>query len=131
VTSADQPKKRRVSAKGSRNKGLAYERELIAHMQERLGIQLARGVAGAQAFDMSKGSNDIFGLPRLGVEAKRTETISVPAFRRQAKRNSTSDEMPVVIHRCNRQETGDSSVILSLDDFLTIYDAFLRLQGFK
>ena len=128
MTAAARPK-RRISPKGAREKGLQYERELIAYIQERLGLQLARGVAGAQAFDKAKGSTDIFGMPRLGVEAKRTETISVPEFRRQAARNAGTD-MPVVIHRSNRQATGDSSVILSLDDFLTIYGSFLRERGF-
>jgi hypothetical protein len=121
--------KPRLTGRGAREKGLKFERDLIAYFKDRLGIDIARGAAGAQAFDRARGSTDLFGLPHLGVEAKRTETISVHAFRDQAKRNASLHEMPCVIHRRSRQPINDSSVILSLEHFTDLYSAFLRERG--
>lgn len=124
------PKRKRLSPKYIREKGLVFERELVTYLSDNLGIPLARGVAGAQAFDKSKGSSDIFGLPHLAVEAKRTERFTINEFMAQAVRNATVD-MPVLIHRSSRQKTEHSSVVLRLEDFARIYDAYLRFHGFK
>jgi hypothetical protein len=123
--------KRRITPKGVREKGLRYEREIVAHLKDKIGIEVARGVAGAQAFDQSKGSSDIFGAPRLAIEAKRTERFTLNEFMEQAVRNATGDNLPVVIHRQSRQSIGHSTVAMRFDDFLEIYDAFLRFHGFK
>lgn len=122
---------KRITPKGVREKGLKYEREIVAHLNQRLGIECARGVAGAQAFDQSKGSSDIFGAPRLAIEAKRTERFTLNEFMAQAVRNATADNLPVVFHRQSRQPIGLSTVAMQLDDFLEIYDAFLKYHGFK
>lgn len=123
---------RRLTAKGSRDKGLAYERELISFFQsEPLSLAVSRGVAGAQAFDARRGSSDLYGLPRLDVEAKRTETLALHSAMAQAIRNATAMNYPCVIHRRSRQPTEDSSVIMRLKDFAVIYDGYLRYQGFK
>jgi len=122
---------KRLSAKGSRDKGLKFERELIAFVKQSLDLDVARGVAGAQAFDHSRGSSDIFGLPRLAVEAKRTERFLLNEFMAQAVRNATGGDMPLVIHRQSRQPTGEATVAIRLSDFFTIYDAFLRYHGLK
>ena len=121
----------KLTGKGARNKGLNYERELIAYFKETLDLDVARGAAGSQAFDIYKGSSDLYGLPRLAPEAKRTETFSLDSFMTQAIRNATGDNMPLVIHRKSRQATGHSTVAIRLDDFAVIYDAFLRYHGFK
>jgi hypothetical protein len=87
-------------------------------------------VAGAQAFDKAKGSTDLFGLPHLAVEAKRTETFRLTEFMEQAVRNANSD-IPVIIHRMSKQKLPHSSVILRLEDFTKIYDAYLKYHGFR
>lgn len=125
----DKPKKKRVSGKGARDKGLNFERELIAFLSSNLGIQLARGVAGAQAFDKAKGSTDIFGMPHLAVEAKRTETFNMRQFMEQTTRNAGVD-IPLIVHRYSRQSMEDSNVVLSLENFLRIYRAYLIHEGF-
>ena len=51
---------------------------------------------------------------------------------RQAKRNketSQSPELPVVINRKNRMKTGDSLLLISLDDFLVFYKSYLEIEG--
>jgi len=112
-----------------RNKGLAFERELAKYLSSKLGLDVARGAAGAQAFDMTKGSGDLYGLPRLSVEAKRTERFTLRDFQRQNRRNATGNDLPAVIHRYNGQATGDATVVLTLDDFLVFYRAYLEQTG--
>lgn len=125
-----EPKKRRVSAKGAREKGLQFERDLIAYLGPALGLTLARGVAGAQAFDQAKGSSDLFGLPDLAVEAKRTEKFLLNEFMAQAVRNANND-MPVIIHRQSRQKIEDATVAIRLKDFVRIYHGYLTSQGIE
>ena len=126
----DKPKKK-ISPRGAREKGFQFERDLIAFFKEALGLDLARGVAGAQAFNKAKGSVDIFGLPHLAVEAKRTEKFMLNEFMSQAVRNAGGQDIPVVMHRMSRQKMDDSSVVLRLSDFTRLYDAYLRYHGFK
>lgn len=123
--------KRRLTAKGARKKGLNFEREIVAYTKQHLGLDIARGVAGAQAFDRSKGSSDIFGLPSLAVEAKRTEKFSLTEFMEQAVRNATGGDMPAVVHRFSRQPMGHASVVMRLEDFFVIYRGYLNSIGVK
>lgn len=51
-------------------------------------------------------------------EAKRTEKLSVPQWWEQAKANSTERLKPLIITKQNRKEP---LVILSLDDFLSLF----------
>lgn len=124
-------KKRRLTAKGSREKGLKFEREIVAYIKQQLGLDIARGVAGAQAFDRSKGSSDIFGLPSLAVEAKRTERFNLTEFMDQAVRNATGGDMAAVVHRFSRQSMDDASVVMRFSDFLVIYRAYLHSIGVR
>ena len=123
--------KRRLTAKGSREKGLKFEREIVAYIKQTLGLDIARGVAGAQAFDRSRGSSDIFGLPSLAVEAKRPETFKLNEFMEQAVRTATGGDLPTVVHRFSRQSMDDASVVMRFSDFLIIYRAYLKSIGVR
>lgn len=110
----------------SPRKGKTYERELAKYFSENLGITVFRSCL-PQKFDGS-GNCDLLGLPQLAVEAKRVETLRWRDAYAQAKRNAAPDEIPIVVTRCSRVATGDSTVMLSLDDFLIFYRAFLASE---
>ena len=72
----------------------------------------------------SSGGSDLKNTPYIFVEAKRTEKFQIHQSMRQVEENikiSNSNDMPIVITRRNRTETGDSLCVLKLDDFLSMY----------
>ena len=117
----------------SKRKGDKYERELAAYLRDALGIDCHRAPLSGGGFVIAGGNADLVGTPLLFVEAKRTEKISVRAALAQANRNkatTNSPETPVVITRQNRMTTGESLVVLTLDDFLPFYEAALEKHGY-
>ena len=117
----------------SKRKGDGYERELAQYLRDALGIDCYRAPLSGGGFVIAGGTADLVGTPLLFVEAKRTEKISVRAALRQACRNKTttnSPETPIVITRQNRMTTGESLVVLTLDDFLPYYQAALEKHGY-
>ena len=80
------------------------------------------------------GGADVLGVPGLFIEAKRVEKLNFMDALRQAETNkqkTRSPEVPVVINRRNRMTTGESLVLLRLDDFLTFYAHYLINTGQK
>lgn len=122
---------RRVSAQ--KRKGDGYERELAAYINENTGIKSERApLSGGGKIGMAGGA-DLLGVPGLFIEAKRVERLNFHDALRQAEKNkmlTNSPEMPVVINRKNRMATGDSLVLLRLDDLLTLYRAYLLNEGY-
>lgn len=116
-------------SKSSLTKGKGFERELCDYMAEALpGLFIHRSAATQNIVDRSTGFPDLTGLPSLAIEAKRTERFDLNGSLSQAVRNAGPD-MPVVVNRRNRQPTGHSTVVLRLDDFLTIYRGYLQQRG--
>lgn len=117
-----------------RQKGFEYERELASYLTEATGISISRmPMSGCGVHMGNRGLADLVGTPGLHVEAKRTERFDIHACYRQAKESVTnrrSPDAPVVITRRNRQTTGDSYVVLTLDDFMRFYNAWLAQQGY-
>lgn len=97
----------------SRNKGAAGEREL-ANILKGYGYEARRG----QQFSGANGDADVVGLPSVHIECKRVEKLNLEAAMQQAIRDAKEGEVPVVMHRRNRE---DWKVTLSLEDFMKLY----------
>lgn len=97
----------------SRQKGAAGEREL-ANLLKEYGYDTHRG----QQYSGINGDADVVGIPGLHIECKRVEKLNLDDAMEQSKRDAREGEMPVVIHRKNRQEW---KVTLSLKDFIELY----------
>lgn len=97
----------------SRQKGAAGEREL-ANLLKEYGYDTRRG----QQYSGANGDADVVGIPGLHIECKRVEKLNLDTALEQSKRDARKGEMPVVIHRKNRQEW---KVTLSLKDFMKLY----------
>jgi len=117
---------RRVSARGSKNKGNSYERELAAYVNTATGLRSRRALLSGGG--RNDGGADLDGTPHIHVEAKRTETFSPYEAMKQAEAaigKSGQDIWPVVVNRKNGMPTGDSLVVMRLDDWLRLYNGIL------
>jgi len=119
-----------------KNKGDGYERELAAHFNEALYGGLPRifraPLSGGGRSLLGGGQADLTGTPEVWVEAKRTEKFSPLEAMRQAERGiaaANSPDFPVVINRRNHTKTGDSLVVMRLDDWLALYRLYLEGRG--
>ena len=134
-------KKRRLSARGCKEKGSVYERELATffndhifpgHDPDRPPVSRAP-LSGSFSVYANTGICDLIGTPMLWVEAKRTENIRPHEFLKQAVNGviaHKSTDIPVVISRRNNQNTGDSLCLLRLSDFMNLYRLALIQAGF-
>ena len=117
-----------------KRKGDNFERELAAYFQDELNLPAFRApLSGGGNVGMAGGA-DVLGVPGLFIEAKRVEKLNFMDALRQAETNkqkTRSPEVPVVINRRNRMTTGESLVLLRLDDFLTFYAHYLLNTGQK
>lgn len=97
----------------SRRKGKAGELELAHYLTER-GYDARRG----QQFSAANGDPDVIGLSGVHIECKRVERLDLDSALEQSVRDARAGEVPVVIHRKNRQKW---RVTMLLDDFLDMY----------
>ena len=114
------------SIKTIRAKGHAFERELAKYFRDKTGLEVRRTCLTQQFHDRSQGQEDLTGLPRLSIEAKRVEKLDFPGALRQAQANAPADSIPVVVNRRNRQAIEEAYVLLSLSDFTTLYASYLQ-----
>lgn len=124
---------RRTNGPGMKKKGDDYERALARWLNDRLGLsQIARApLSGGGKVGLTGGA-DLIGAPSLFVEAKRTERMRPHEFMAQAVTNvrkTRTPDWPVVISRRNRQQMGDSLVLMRLEDWVHLYHAFLAWTG--
>lgn len=111
----------------SRAKGAAGERELAKYLMERLqkdNVELK--LERSQQFAGNSGDADVRGLPGIHIECKRVENLNLRVAYSQAKSDAKSSEIPVVMHRKNRDEW---MATLSLEDLMSFY-AELYKEGF-
>lgn len=97
----------------SRRKGQEGEREL-SHILQKHGYCTRRG-------DQSRGGSveaDIVGIPGLHIECKRVEQLNLEKALEQSERDARVEEVPVVIHRRNRERW---KVTMTLDEFLLLW----------
>ncbi len=116
-------------AKASRDKGKAGEREVVnilrgrGHTSRRTApMQAARATLAALTGEpeLSKQYADVDGLDGYHLEVKRCETLSLPAWTRQAEADAAgSGNVPVVVYRQSRQPW---RVSLTLDALLDLYE---------
>lgn len=108
-----------MSKINSKNKGASGEREL-ANLLKDYGFEDARR---GQQYCGANGDADVVGLEGVHIECKRVEKLNLDKAYEQAMNDAKEEEMPVVIHRKNRQEW---KVTLSLDDFITLYKSYIE-----
>lgn len=98
----------------SRQKGARGEREL-ANLLKTYGYDTRRG----QQFSGLNGDADVVGIEGLHIECKRVEKLNIDDALKQAIRDARDGEMPVVMHRRNKEEW---KATLRLDDFLKMWE---------
>lgn len=102
--------------KRSQRKGADGERELAA-------LLCAQGYNVRRGGSLSYGTlPDLYGLPGVHIEVKRTERLDLAGAMEQAKRDAArfGDGVPAVFHRRNRQGW---LVTMPLDAWLVFYKA--------
>lgn len=95
----------------SRNKGAAAERELAAILSDELGFVVKRKLGQA------RDSGDDIQVGKFRIEAKRRETLALPAWCRQIEEHCQSGEVPIVAYRQNGQPW---RIVMKLEDFLPL-----------
>lgn len=105
----------------SKAKGKRGEIE-IARMLREYGYDCRRG----QQYCGANGDADVVGLPGLHLEIKRVEKLNVENALRQAEADAKAGEIPVVMHRANREEW---KVTMRLDDFMCQFCKALDKAG--
>lgn len=98
----------------SREKGKRGEEELANYLKGK-GYNARRGVQ----YSGASGDPDVIGLPGIHIECKRVEKLNLDSALVQSVRDARAGEIPVVIHRKNRQQW---RITLRLCDFLEIYE---------
>lgn len=102
----------------SRKKGKKGELEL-ANILKTYGFDCRRG----QQYCGANGDADVVGLPGIHIECKRVETLNVSQAMRQAQKDAKDEEMPVVMHRKNRERW---LVTMTLEDWMELYKAVIE-----
>lgn len=122
--------------RGCKAKGSAYERELAHYLNSHLfeTEQVFRApLSGGGSVNYQAGGADLVGTPGIFVEAKRTERLNVRSALAQAEGNIKTRQSPdfaTIMTRKNREATGDSLVVMRLDEWMPLYEAWLRQRGF-
>ena len=99
----------------SKRKGAAGELELARLLTE-YGYNCRRG------YQMDgKDIADVIGLDGIHIECKRVEKLNLTKALEQSRNDAKGMEIPVVIHRRNREHW---QVTMSLEDFLLLYGRY-------
>ena len=96
----------------SRDKGARGEREL-ANLLKEYGFDSHRGAQ----YKGSPDSPDVTGIEGVHIECKRVERLDLYKALRQSSSDAAEDELPVVIHRKNREGW---LVTMTLDSFIKL-----------
>lgn len=105
----------------SKSKGKRGELE-IAHIMQGYGYDARRG----QQFAGINGDADVVGVPHLHLEIKRVKALNLDKAMEQSIRDARDGEIPVVMHRKDRQPW---RVTLSLEDFMKMYQCYEKEQS--
>jgi hypothetical protein len=128
------PRKPRKTGRALKAKGDNFERELAAHINQRIpGLQCQRApLSGGGFVGGLSGGADLMGTPGIHIEAKRVERVNLIEALRQAEASIAKTNAPehaIVVNRRNRQSTGESYATLRLDFLLELYSSWLREHG--
>lgn len=125
-----------AGGKGPKAKGDVYERELAhylnTHVFDGNTVCHRAPLSGGGKSFFSGGDSDLNGTPKVWIEAKRTERFAPYTALEQARRGlagRTRSDFPVVISRRNRIPTGESLVVMRLDDWIAFYRAYLAQEN--
>ena len=109
--------------RASKQKGARFELE-VAHYFRDHGYPDAHRTA--QHCGKTGDAGDVEGIPHLHIECKHVEKLNLyNAYHQSVRDNNAKNagDIPVVIHKKNREET---LVSLSLDDFLKIFSTYKK-----
>ena len=114
-----------------KQKGDQYERELAAYLNEHVynAKQCSRAPLSGGGHVGLTGGADLTGTSGLFVEAKRVERLAWREALNQAETNAAltrTTDVPIVVTRKSRERTGESVVMLRLQDFNQFYKAWLE-----
>lgn len=98
----------------SRQKGARGEREL-ANVLKEYGYDTRRG----QQYSGANGDADVVGLPHIHIECKRVEKLNIDKAMQQSMEDSRENEVPVVMHRKDRQRW---LVTMTMDEWMRFYE---------
>lgn len=98
----------------SRQKGARGEREL-ANVLKEYGYDTRRG----QQYSGANGDADVVGLPHIHIECKRVEKLNIDKAMQQSMQDSRENEVPVVMHRKDRQRW---LVTMTMDEWMRFYE---------
>ena len=104
----------------SREKGKRGELEAARVLKE-YGYETRRG----QQYSGATGDADVVGLPGIHLEIKRVEKLSISKAMKQSIRDARDGELPVVMHRKNRETW---LVTMPLRIFMVLYKAWEKLR---
>lgn len=104
----------------SRAKGATGERELSKILKEH-GYDTRRG----QQYCGAYGDADVVGLDGIHLEVKRVERLVIEKAMEQSRNDAREGEIPVVMHRKNRQPW---LVTMDLESWLEIYKEWSKCQ---
>lgn len=105
----------------SRRKGKEGELELSTKMREIFGINARRG----QQFSGSPDSPDIVtDFDFLHIECKRVNKLNIQTALEQSIRDSKEGQIPVVIHRADRQDWKITFRLSDVPEFLKQMERF-------
>ena len=85
-------------SKASRDKGARAEREVLHLLGDELGIELTRNLQQTR-----EGGADCLAVWGWAIEIKRQESLSRPAWWRQAVRQAAGIGEPMLLYRRNRE----------------------------
>lgn len=98
----------------SRAKGARGEREL-ANVLKEYGYDTRRG----QQYSGANGDADVVGLPHIHIECKRVEKLNIDKAMQQSMNDAREYEVPVVMHRKDRQRW---LVTMTMDEWMKFYE---------
>lgn len=107
--------------RASKAKGARFELEIAHYLQDH-GYPDARRTA--QHCGKTGDVGDVEGIAGLHIECKHVERLNLYSAYHQAVRDNSaknSDDIPIVVHKKNREAT---LVSLSLDDFIKIFATY-------
>ena len=105
----------------SRQKGKRGELEAAKALRE-YGYDTRRG----QQYSGASGDADVVGLPGVHLEIKRVEKLNITDAVKQAIRDAREGELPVVMHRKNREQW---LVTMPLQVFMVFYKAWEKIKN--
>jgi len=117
-----------MSGKTAKRKGSGFEREIAKYLNEKLGINSYRTPLSGAIQNLRA---DLMGTPDLHVECKRTEKFQIYAALEQAEKARDKGTLVTVINRRNKMTTGESLVVMRLDEWLELYRRYLQSEGLK